>query len=150
MQQAPALCRGEKGRQWVLRMDCGECLCVLGSRHLSAPGVPRVASSSGQAPEWREDADCAKPQEQRQDCGGANASVSALGPAGIREEHTGATVLRTGFLERKFEYVMDVGSVQHTFNSTNGQYMRIHSVQSPWGILCGNWRRVDVSSPLEV
>lgn len=55
-----------------------------------------------------------------------------------------------GFLERKFEYVMDVGSVQHTFNSTNGQYMRIHSVQSLWGILRGNWRRVDVSSPLEV
>lgn len=45
-----------------------------------------------------------------------------------------------GFWEGKSEHLMNVGSIQHTFSPTNGYYVHLHSVQSLWESLQGNWR----------
>lgn len=97
----PTLCREEKGRKWGLRMACGEGLCVrqlpasprsrgtqCGFIQLPSPGSEggrRMCRTTGAEQElW----------ERRGPPG------SALGPAGLREQYTGAIVLWTRLLGR--------------------------------------------------
>lgn len=84
-----------------LRTACGEGLCVH-----QLPASPRSRGTSCgfiqlPSPGSEEDAECAQPQGQNKSCGRGPVPLgSALGPAGLREQHTGAFVLWTRLLGR--------------------------------------------------
>lgn len=82
--------------------------------------------------------------------GRANASVSVSGgAAGIREEHTGAIVLWTGFLEGKFERVMTVGAFgTHSAQPTVSTYVST-LCRACGGFFVGTGDEQDVGSPLK-
>lgn len=74
-------------------------------------------------------------------------SVS-VGAAGIREEHTGAIVLRAGFLEGKFECVMTVGAFStHSTQPTVSTYVST-LCRACGGLFLGTGDEQDVGSPL--
>lgn len=118
-------CRSEeKGTKWVLRMACGWVpLCAVSSLHLPALGIPSMVSSNCQDPGieggwWMVPNHRSRSRSCRKEA--SVPPMSAFGPCWHRGRSTlGPLYCRWGFLDRKFELLMNVGSVQQKFNSTS-------------------------------